>query len=99
MEVAVSAAMAQKNNVQVVLCACLVTGFTLTGLQSRADDPSDTQQQLRNLQQKNQSLEEQLRKQQALIESLTHAVNQIQEVNTKRGRELEHLEDELKDSA
>jgi hypothetical protein len=63
--------MAQRFNLMVALCSCAAVGFVFAGAQVRADDTSETQQQLQQLQQQNQILQEQLRKQQAMIEALT----------------------------
>src|SRR5437867_609254 len=65
----------------------------------RADDEVDTKQQLRQLQEQNATLQEQLRKQQALIESLSRQVNQIQESTAQRGRELDDLKTGMKDES
>jgi hypothetical protein len=91
--------MAHSKSFRDGLCACLVIGFTLTGTRTRAQDSADTKEQLRLLQQQNSALQEQLRKQQSLIESLTRKVNGIEEANDKRGRELQHLESQLQDPA
>jgi hypothetical protein len=57
-------------------------------IESRADDSAETQAQLRKLQEQNASLQEQLRQQQALIESLTRKVNDIEKTAAEHGAEL-----------
>jgi len=64
-----------------------------------AEEPNDVQQQLRLLLQQNQSLQEQLRKQQIMIDSLTSKMGEIQSNQTSRSRELESSESAAKPSA
>ena len=59
----------------------------------RAEDSPETKQQLQELKQENHSLQEQLKKQAALIEALTHKVDNLQETTAQRGRELDQLKD------
>src|SRR5438034_1398200 len=77
------------NKPRIVLYAAALAFASFSSGQLRADDSTQTQQQLRQLQEQNQALQEQLRQQQALIESLTGKVNAIQEANAQRAREGE----------
>jgi hypothetical protein len=61
----------------------------------QAEDLGDTQRQLRLLQQQNEALQEQLGRQQALIEALTKTVNEIQSATTQSSREMENLKTEV----
>jgi hypothetical protein len=72
---------------QAIVCALLVAPQTL------ADDAPETKQQLQELKQENLSLQEQLKKQAALIEALTHKVNNLEQTSTQRGREIDALKD------
>ena len=54
-----------------------------------AADGTETERQLRELQQQNQALQAQLREQQRLIESLSQKVNEIQQATARRQGELE----------
>jgi hypothetical protein len=58
--------MAQKNSTQVALCAWTVAAAIFAGRAARAEDSTETGQQLRQLQQQNQALQEQLQKQQKM---------------------------------
>jgi hypothetical protein len=89
--------MARFSNLKLVFHACaalfLFAGFAV---ESRADDSVEVKQQLQQLQQQNEKLQEQLRQQQALIDSLTQKVGEIQQATTQRNQEAEHLESEMK---
>ena len=91
--------MAQKNSILLAFHALAVAVTLLTGREARADDAVETKEQLRQLQQQNQALQEQLQQQQKLIESLSHKVNDIQAASAQRTSELEHLESEMKESS
>jgi len=82
-----------------VLYACAVALATLSSAPSRAADSTQTSERLHQLELQNQQLQEQLRRQQELIESLSRKVNEIQETNTQRGKELENLQAEMKEPA
>jgi len=82
--------MTQKNSNRVVLCAYAVAWIFGAG-QLHGADGSGIERQLRELQQQNQALQEQLREQRSLIESLSRKVNDIQDANTQRSS-TEHLE-------
>lgn len=88
--------MARDEIRRVVLCACAVTGFTLAGESLRADDAA-TKEQLLQLQEQNKALQEQLRQQQSLIDSLTRKVDKIERADSQQGRELDHLESQVKE--
>lgn len=87
--------MAQRNNLRVALCACAAIGLTCAGGLAYADDTPDTQKQLRELQQQNQALQEQMRKQQVLIESLTKKMDEIQSTNAQRAYEADHIKNQM----
>ena len=89
--------MSQRNNRKVVFYACGAICAALAGVELRADDSPTTEQQLRLLQEQNHALQQQLQRQQELIESLSHKVNEIQDASVQRGRELERLQSEVKD--
>jgi hypothetical protein len=61
-----------------VFCAGLTATIAIGVAPLSADTTADTQQQLLQLQRQNADLQEQLRRQQALIESLSHKVDEIQ---------------------
>src|SRR5437868_414156 len=88
--------MAPDEKSKAVLCACAVTVFTLAGGALRADDTVTTKEELRLLKEENKALQEQLRLQQSLIESLSRKMTHIEEADSRRSRELEHLESEAK---
>ena len=90
--------MTQKNNLAVVLCSCAAALDACAGGEIHAAENPETQRQLHDLQQQNHALQEQLRRQQALIESLSRKVTEIQEAQAERTRELEHLQSEINDS-
>jgi hypothetical protein len=71
------------NNLRAVLYVCAVAVFTVARGTLYADDSAETRQQLEQLQQQNQALQDQLRRQQALIESLTEKVNAIQQASSR----------------
>jgi len=87
------------NRTRAALYACVVALVTLAGAPSRADDSAQTSERLRQLELQNQQLQDQLRRQQELIDSLSRKVNEIQETNTQRGKELEDLHTEMKEAA
>jgi hypothetical protein len=88
--------MAHDNSRTVVLCSCAVTIIMLAGSPVRADDTA-TQEKLRQLKEANKALQEQLRQQLSLIESLSRKVNQIEQAESQKGRDLDRLESEVKD--
>src|SRR6266404_7726055 len=91
--------MAQRHPIRAMaLCACVVTFVTFAGAQLRADDSAETRQELRRLEQQNQALQEQLRQQQMLIQTLSRKVNDIQEASAQRRGELDRLENEIKEA-
>jgi hypothetical protein len=90
--------MAHRNST-VVLCACAVTVFTLAGGRLRADDAMAAREDMRQLKEQNKTLQAQLHEQQLLIESLSRKVNQIEQTDLQRSRELDHLEADVKDGS
>jgi TolA-binding protein len=88
--------MTQRNNLPVALCSCAAAVLTLAGAPARAGE-AVTQEQLRQLQQQNQVLQDQLRQQQALIESLTRKVDKLQADNTQHAQQMDEFKTELKD--
>jgi uncharacterized coiled-coil protein SlyX len=89
--------MAQADNLALALVVFGAGWVVFSGQVVRAQDSTDTRQQLKELQQQNALLQEQLRKQQTLIESLSRQVGEIKEANDRRGRELDNLQSEMKD--
>jgi hypothetical protein len=67
---------------------------TATSLSADGDD--DMRRQLQELQLQNKALQEQLRKQQDLIDSLSRKVGDIQEADRRRNQELEQLHADVK---
>src|SRR4051812_27242099 len=63
---------------------------------TNATDAPVTREQLLLLQQQNELMQQQLQKQQQLIDSLTHKVAEIQDVNVRRDQELSDLKTEVK---
>src|SRR6266446_8452646 len=90
--------MSHPNILIIALYSAALSCASFAGGELRADDSPKTQQQLEQLQQQNQALQEQLRQQQTLIESLTGKVNAIQEANAQRPREEEPSQSETKDA-
>jgi uncharacterized coiled-coil protein SlyX len=71
---------------------------TLAGWAAGADDTAGTQEQLRQLQEQNRALQEQLHQQQAVIDSLSKKVDEIQHAGAEQNRQLVSLESEMKDA-
>jgi hypothetical protein len=86
--------MAKRTHRGLVLSASAAAALLFSAGSSHADDPADTQGQLRQLQQQNQILQQQLQKQQTLIESLSQTVKDIQAAETRRNREMDDLKGE-----
>jgi len=86
-----------KNNNRIVLCACTIA-LVLAGGQLRGAEASETERQLRELQQQNRALQEQLRQQQSLIESLARKVSDIQNADAQRSHEATHVPVDDKES-
>jgi hypothetical protein len=72
---------------QAALCVCVVV--SLTGTACRGDDTNDVREQLRLLQQQNQQLQEQLNKQQQMIDSLSRKVSEVDTASQARASELQ----------
>src|ERR1051325_7450340 len=87
-----------RNKPRIVLYAAALAFASFSGRQLHADDGAETQQQLRKLSEENRALQEQLRRQQELIESLTGKVNAIQEASSQRAREGEPAPSEAKEA-
>jgi hypothetical protein len=81
--------MAQTKTMRMAVCAWAMAAILFSGLDVRADDSAETRQELRRLEQQNQSLQAQLEQQRKLIESLSHKVNEIQEAGAKPNREMD----------
>jgi hypothetical protein len=81
-----------KNNHIVVLYAWIaaITLFRIGGSCLHAAEASSTDRQLQELKQQNQALQEQLRQQRSLIDSLTRKVSHIEESALTRGLESSH---------
>ena len=88
--------MIRRNHLAIALSLCGAAWFFLSGSQVHADDAADTQRQLQQLREQNEKLQEQLRQQQLLIESLSRTVGEIQATNALRSQEIEHLESAMK---
>jgi hypothetical protein len=71
------------------LCACVVAVVLITGIACRGDDTNDVREQLRLLQQQNQQLQEQLNKQQQMIDSLSRKVSEVDTASQARASELQ----------
>jgi hypothetical protein len=71
------------------LCACVVIVLSVTGFACRGDDTNDVREQLRLLQQQNQQLQEQLNKQQQMIDSLSRKVSEVDTASQARATELQ----------
>ena len=88
-----------RSKIRVFVYICAVGSLPLASAPSRADDSSETTQRLRQLEDQNKAFQEQLRKQQELIESLSRKVGDLQQTNTQHSEELNHLENEMKEPA
>jgi hypothetical protein len=73
--------------------------FFLIAAAVRGEDLSATQEQLQLLKQQNDALQQQLQKQQELIDSLTRKVSEIQNANSNRDLAITDLKAEVKDQA
>src|ERR1017187_8737286 len=74
---------------QAALCVCVVAVVSMTGIVCRGDDTNDVREQLRLLQQQNQQLQEQLTKQQQMIDSLSRKVSEVDTASQARATELQ----------
>ncbi len=83
----------------VALCSCAAVGFVFAGGQVHADDTTDTQKQLQQLQQQNETLQEQLRKQQALIETLSKKMDQMESTNAAPVHDMGQFDKAMQDVA
>jgi len=72
--------------------------LVLGGGPLRGAEGSETERQLRELQQQNRALQEQLRQQQSLIESLARKVSDIQQADAQRRQEATHVPVDDKES-
>jgi hypothetical protein len=81
--------MAQTITMRMAVCAWAMAAIFSPGLDVRADDSAETRQELRRLEQQNQSLQAQLEQQKKLIESLSHQVAEIQQAGAKPNREMD----------
>ncbi|MDB6125383.1 MAG: hypothetical protein JWQ71_4376 [Pedosphaera sp.] len=81
-----------KLTILTALWGC-VAAFFLVASQDVGAADGITKEQFLQLQQENQAFKDQLRKQQELIDSLTHKVSEIQDVNAKRDHELIDLKE------
>src|SRR5437879_4939264 len=80
--------MMEKPETRIALWGCIAVFFIMAGNGAGAADAPVTQEQFLLLQQQNERLQQQLRKQQEVIDSLAHKVSEIHDVNASRGREL-----------
>src|SRR5882672_430408 len=87
--------MAHANNFRVALYACAVTSVIAAGGHSRAQDATVTREELRALKEQNQALQDQLRQQQNLIESLNRKVNEIQTGRSQYDQQMKDLKGEM----
>src|SRR6266850_5004744 len=85
--------MAQRSTIGIALYAYATACVLFATPNLRAEDSPETRQQLQELKQENRLLQDQLKKQAALIQALTHKVDNIQETTAQRGRELDQLKD------
>lgn len=74
---------------------CIVAVALLASRTARGDDAADVKEQLRLLQQQNQQLQEQLNKQQQLIESPTRKISEVETAGQQRESEMHALKAEL----
>lgn len=80
-----------------MICACATAILAVAGGSLHADETAVTQEELRQLKEENKALQEQLHRQQLLIESLSHKVNQIEQADSQRAKEVDHLESQVND--
>jgi hypothetical protein len=85
--------MARRSGILLVLYTCATACGLFAARDLRAEDSPDTRRELSELKQENRLLQEQLKKQAALIEGLSHKVNDLQETSAQRGHELDQLKD------
>ena len=88
----------QRKTLKKVFYACAVAAAIAVDGDLCADEPSETQRQLRLLQEQNQALQQQLQQQQKLIDSLSAKVNEIQQRSVQPDRELEGLKNPEQES-
>ena len=87
--------MAHANNLRVALYACALTSVIAAGTDSRAEDSSDTREELRLLKEQNRVLQDQLHQQQTLIDSLNQKVDQIQTGHSDYDRQMKDLKAQM----
>ncbi|EEF59870.1 hypothetical protein [Pedosphaera parvula] len=85
--------MTEKLGMRTALWGCMTGFFLVSGTGIGAADAPVTSDQILQLQRQNEALQEQLRKQQQLIDSLTHKVAEIQEVNATHDRQITDLKE------
>jgi hypothetical protein len=88
--------MARRHTRASALRACVVALSLCFSAKSPAQDDSETRRQILELQQQNKALQEQLRKQQELIDTLSRKVGDIQEADRRHSKEVEELQAEVK---
>jgi hypothetical protein len=71
----------------------------LCGGAARADDQTDTRDLLRQVQQQNDKLQQQLQKQQEMIDALTRKISDLQAATAKQNQEVNTLKAEVKEAA
>src|SRR5215831_3646286 len=81
--------MASGKGIQVIWCGCAAAGIGLAAGRLFAEDAPVTQQQLNELRDQNLRLQEQLQRQQTMIDGLMHQVKDLQESTPERGRTAE----------
>jgi len=80
--------MAQQYKLRLAMYICGFSLASILGTRLGASEP-DTQKQIEQLQRQNQALQEQLRRQQVLIDSLANQVKAIQDASSTHARESE----------
>jgi hypothetical protein len=76
--------MAFGKGIRVIWCSCAAAAIGLAAVPLWAEDVAVTQQQLQELREQNSRMQEQLQRQQTLIDTLMRKVNDLQEATTKR---------------
>src|SRR5436190_2023800 len=88
----------QRKTLKKVFYACAAAAVITVDGDVRADEPSETQRQLRLLQEQNQALQQQLQQQQKLIDSLSRKVNLIEQNAAQYDRQSDSLKSATEDA-
>ena len=90
--------MSRGNKLRAVFYVCGVASIGLVNREVHADEQTDIRQELLLLRQQNQALQQQLRRQQNLIDSLSEKVTEIQATSLQSSYEVDRLKVEFENN-